>query len=158
MESAPTPDEWSSFRMFLRDFTDDQKRAFLSLANRVVLADWKVPAEEESMLVAITEELGADIVIGARELFSPVDLTSFDTQPRRRLLIFELLLVAEADNILQRGEVEIIQEVADSLGFDAATVENLRVLAHEHHIHKRAALGMHAMAAHVAEVRQKLGF
>jgi hypothetical protein len=126
--------------MFLDHFTETQKRCFLNLANRVILADWLVPPAEQSLLMALAEELGPSVTVDAKSLWGKVDLTPFHERTLRVVLVFELFLVAEADDIVCRGEEEVIAEVATELGLDNDTQAHLRHLAHEQHIANRADL------------------
>ncbi|WP_413206027.1 hypothetical protein [Rhodospirillum sp. A1_3_36] len=138
--------------------TETQKRGFLNLANRVILADWLVPPDEEAKLMEIAQELGSTVTVDAKSLWSHVDLTPFHTVQIRNLLIFELYLVAEADNSICRGEALVIDNVAQELGIPPDSREALRILAHEQHVVDRAKLDQKDQKTHRERLLAKLGF
>jgi hypothetical protein len=144
--------------MFLDRMTETQKRGFLNLANRVILADWRVPPDEEAMLMDLAQELGSSVTVDAKSLWGHVDLTPFHTAQVRNLLIFELYLVAEADDSICRGEAMIIAEVAQDLGLSPNSRDALRTLAHEQHVVDRAKLDRADLQARRTTLLKALGF
>ncbi|MCF8478834.1 MAG: hypothetical protein K9H25_00240 [Rhodospirillum sp.] len=144
--------------MFLDRMTETQKRCFLNLANRVILADWLVPPDEETMLMDLARELGSTVTVDAKSLWGKVDLSPFHGQAVRNLLVFELYLVAEADDTICRGEAMVIDEVARDLEISPENQEMLRALAHEQHVVDRARLDRKDQADRRNGLLSDLGF
>lgn len=108
--------------MFLNLLTDGQKRVFLALATKVVMADGGVVPEEDVTLDIRRAEMGGDITAPADQIFGPADTAVFDTRRSQMIALLELYVLAYSDNDFHADERPILEDLRTTWGFDDAAV------------------------------------
>jgi len=101
--------------MFLDQLNDDQKRSFLALATRMILADGDLAPEEDGDLDKIRNTLGDDIVALPEEVFGATNAAVFGDRASRIITVFEILLLAFSDKHLHADESTVLQEICRAL-------------------------------------------
>lgn len=115
--------------MFLRELTHDQRRLFMALAKRLVLADWQLEPHEQAAIDRVESELGESFTVDARDLLSNDNLSLLDTPKARRIVLYELLVLAQADLTIDKSERHIFTDLSDELKVDTKTMETLEALS-----------------------------
>ncbi|MEN3164105.1 TerB family tellurite resistance protein [Tistrella mobilis] len=108
--------------MFLRDLTDEQKRAFLVLADKVVLADGHLAPEETMLLDTFRAEMDvADVPVPQMDLAEAAKI--FDTRKARVSVLFELIALGHADGDFDKDESAVVTEIKRAFGLSLAEFE-----------------------------------
>lgn len=108
--------------MFLRDLTDEQKRAFLALADKVYLADSHLAPEETAILAMFRAEMDvADVPVPQMEIADAAKV--FDTRKARVSALFELIALGHADGDFNRDESAVVKEIKQAFGLSLAEFE-----------------------------------
>jgi uncharacterized tellurite resistance protein B-like protein len=103
---------------------DEEKRAFVLLAERVIEADGIVVGSEASALAALKAEMGVDDVVG--ESLSVEELaTTFKDRRSRVAAMLELLGLAYSDSNFHMSEVSLVASVAYFMEFDDTQIDLL---------------------------------
>ena len=118
--------------MFFHRLTDDQKRSFLALATKMLLADGRVAPEEERLLETMRSELGMDIKAKAAEIHGPIDEMAFDTRESRVVATLGFLVMGFIDKQFHMDETAVFDEVCEAFGFSTEEVERMRAWARRH--------------------------
>ncbi len=115
--------------MFLSRLNQEQKKAFLAIAMKIVGADGQLDPKERQMIEGMRYEMGlfteTDIATGyvlVEELAKP-----FDTRESRIILMLESIALAYADEEMHGEEQKILRELALIFEFseeEATTMEN----------------------------------
>lgn len=113
--------------MFLNRLTDDQKKAFLSIAMRIVGADRHLDPKERQTIEAMRFEMGllteTDLPIGnLEELAKP-----FNNRQSQVILMLEAIALAYVDEEFHSEEQKILRALALIFNFseeDATAMEN----------------------------------
>ncbi|MCP5106522.1 MAG: hypothetical protein GY950_24270 [bacterium] len=115
--------------MFLNSLNEEQKKAFLGLAIKIIGADGQLDPRERQMIEAMRFEMGmfteTDLPRGYIEIEDMVK--SFDTRQSQVILMLEGLALAYADEELHGEEEKILRELALVFKFseeDATNMEN----------------------------------
>lgn len=96
--------------MFLRDLTDDQKKAFLVLADKVVHADGNLAEEEKVLIAALTAEMGLASSVPADMDFASA-AAAFSDRKSKVAVMLELIGIGHADGDFDKDETEIVKEI-----------------------------------------------
>lgn len=109
--------------MFLNRLNQEQKKAFLAIAMKIIGADGQLDPRERQMIEGMRYEMGlfteTDIATGyvsVEELAKP-----FDTRESRTILMLESIALAYADEEMHGEEQKILRELA--LFFDFSEEE-----------------------------------
>jgi len=103
--------------MFLNRLRDEQKKAFLAIAIKLVGADGRLDPRERVIIETIRYEMG---------LFSETDLPGgdmeriarvFDTHDSRVIVLMEAIAIALADEDLAKEEENLLRELARIFDF-----------------------------------------
>jgi hypothetical protein len=113
--------------MFLNRLTDNQKKAFLAIAMKIVGADRHLDVRERRTIEAMRYEMGlwteTDIPVGSiEELAQP-----FDTRQSQVIVMIEGIALALADDELHGEEEKILRTLALVFKFkeeEATAMEN----------------------------------
>ena len=115
--------------MFLNRLNEEQKKAFLAIAMKIIGADGQLDPKERQMIEGMRYEMGlfseTDIATGyvsVEELAKP-----FDTRESRTILMLESIALAYADEKMHGEEQKILREIALIFDFSeeqAAAMEN----------------------------------
>jgi uncharacterized tellurite resistance protein B-like protein len=115
--------------MFLSRLNQEQKKAFLAIAMKIVGADGQLDPKERQMIEGMRYEMGlfteTDIATGyveVEELAKP-----FDTRESRIILMLESIALAYADEEMHGEEQKILRELAlifELSEKEATTMEN----------------------------------
>ncbi|MCK5058918.1 MAG: hypothetical protein KAT34_19890 [Candidatus Aminicenantes bacterium] len=113
--------------MFLNNLTEEQKKAFLSIAMKIIGADGILETRERKMIETMRYEMG---------LYNETDLPkgdiediakAFDTRKSRVIVMLEGIALAYADEDLGEEEQKILRALALVFEFseeEATAVEN----------------------------------
>ena len=115
--------------MFLSELNEDQKRSYLALATRMILADGDVAPEEDAVLNSIRTELGEGIIAPPEEVFGTTNADVFDTLKSRVIVVLEILVMAYSDQRLHVDEWTVLEEIRTALGVDDAALETMTAWA-----------------------------
>lgn len=108
--------------MFLHDLTDEQKRAFLVLADKVVLADGCLAPEESALLDTFRAEMGvADASVPQIDIAEAA--SAFDTRKARVSVLLELIALVHADGDFNKGESVVVNEIRQAFALSPAEFE-----------------------------------
>lgn len=113
--------------MFLNSLTDEQKKAFLAIAMKIIGADGVLDPRERQMVESMRYEMGlwdeTDLPKGhIEDMAKP-----FDTRQSRVILMLESIALAYVDEEFASKEQKILRELALLFGFseeEATTMEN----------------------------------
>lgn len=115
--------------MFLKELTEDQQKIFMALAKRTVLADWRLEDHEKEAIARVEAELGKSFEVEARDLLTNDNLVVLDSNATRRIAMYELMVMAQADLKIDASERHIFDDLADELKIDQATMDTLEELS-----------------------------
>jgi uncharacterized tellurite resistance protein B-like protein len=101
--------------MFLNDLSDQQKKMFMALAKRMVLADWRLEPHEKAAIDRVEEELGASLDVDPKDLMSNDNLSVLDNQRAKRIVMYELMVLAHADLKIDSSERHVFDDLAEEL-------------------------------------------
>lgn len=123
--------------MFLNTLTLNQRKVFLGLANRILIIDNSVDGAEITHLHRICAEMSLSLKDG--EEFPLETLKEiFPKEEEKRLVIIELMALAQSNEEFHEYEKEFIVEVIDAFGIDSSIIEDIETLVNEYFsIHKR---------------------
>lgn len=115
--------------MFLSRLNEEQRKAFLAIAMKIIGADGQLDPRERQMVEGMRYEMGlfteTDIATGyvaVEELAKP-----FETNESRVILMLESIALAYADEEMHGEEQKILRELALIFDFseeEATTMEN----------------------------------
>lgn len=117
--------------MFLNMLDDDEKRAFVLLAERLIEADGIVVGSEAAALAALKAEMGVGDVAGQALSVEELAYTFKDRRSRVAALL-ELFGLAHSDSNFHMSEVSLIASVAYFMGFDDQAIDILESWVQEY--------------------------
>jgi hypothetical protein len=115
--------------MFLAELTEAQKSMFMALAKRLVLADWRLEEHEKDAIARVEAELGHSLRAETKDLMSNDNLPVLDTPRARRIVLYELLVLAQADLKIDSSERHVFDDLADELKISDDDMERLEALS-----------------------------
>ena len=99
--------------MFRGLMTEEQKKAFLAMAVKVVMADGKVVPEEGALMDLLLHEFGGKHLASGNEIMGKPNMAVFTDRRSQVICLMELFVLAFSDKRLAIQEVEVlIQEIA----------------------------------------------
>jgi hypothetical protein len=102
--------------MFLKNLEENEKKAFLFFANKVLRADNIIAEEELAMLGAFAQEMGlieTENNLSEDEAYTILDRTENKT---KRAVYTELLSLAFIDNTFEEKEIDCLKNIQEKLG------------------------------------------
>lgn len=117
--------------MFLNMLDDDEKRAFVLLAERLIEADGIVVGSEAAALASLKAEMGVGDVVGQEASIEELAYTFKDRRSRVAALL-ELFGLAHSDSNFHMSEVSLIASVAYFMGFDDREIDVLESWVQEY--------------------------
>jgi uncharacterized tellurite resistance protein B-like protein len=121
-----------SRQMILDVLTDSQKIVFSKLSAKLVLADWRVPDEEDEFVRKLRAHLDLDQDPPKGAVFEEVDLSVFDTKKAKNATLVLLLLISYADNHYHSAEAELIEGWASTMQIAPEELERMRSWSERH--------------------------
>lgn len=115
--------------MFLNELSDPQKKMFMALAKRMVLADWRLEEHEKAAIERVETELGQSLAVDPKDLMSNDNLSVLDTPRAKRIVLYELLVLAQADLKIDASERHVFDDLADELKISQDHMDQLEVLS-----------------------------
>ncbi len=115
--------------MFLKELSGEQRRMFMALAKRMVLADWRLEPHEQAAIDRVEAELGQSLSVEAKDLLSNDHLGVLTSRKARRIVMYELLILAQADLTIDSTERYVFDDLAKELKIDAETMAKLEELS-----------------------------
>jgi uncharacterized tellurite resistance protein B-like protein len=125
--------------MFLNNLSLEQRKVFLGLANRILIIDNSVDGAEISYLHRICAEMSLDLHDGEEY---PIETLNevFQKNEEKRLVIIELMALAQSNEEFHEYEKEFIEKVINAFGIDDSIIEEMEMLVNEYFaIHKKLA-------------------
>lgn len=102
--------------MFLSDLSDEQKRAFISLARNFCQSDGVLAGAEDRFLEMFCAEMGLEPGTPGFEGETQELLRYFDTRKAKVSVLLELIGLGYADGNLDHAENEMVTRVASEFG------------------------------------------
>ncbi|HAE02846.1 MAG TPA: hypothetical protein DCL95_16030 [Rhodospirillaceae bacterium] len=115
--------------MFLKELSVEQRRMFMALAKRMVLADWKLEPHEQAAIDRVEAELGQSLSVEAKDLLSNDNLGVLTSRKARRIVMYELLVLAQADLTIDSTERYVFDDLAKELKIEPQTMSKLEELS-----------------------------
>ncbi|MEC9266652.1 MAG: hypothetical protein VX464_11385 [Pseudomonadota bacterium] len=115
--------------MFLNELSDPQKKMFMALAKRMVLADWRLEEHEKAAIERVEAELGQSLAVDPKDLMTNDNLSVLDTPRAKRIVLYELLVLAQADLKIDASERHVFDDLADELKISQDQMDQLEVLS-----------------------------
>lgn len=106
--------------VFLAAFSEQQKLAFLALADAVIRADDRLSQQEEAMLTTMRAEMALPEDTGVPALDVSAACAAFDSRSTRIATMLELAGLCLADGEVAPEEETLLSRIGDTLGFTAA--------------------------------------
>lgn len=107
--------------MFLAPLSAAQKRAFMSLAGRVIAADNRDSRLERELMKTLTAEMGMpDTPDGMDLAAATAEFADWESRVRAML---ELIGIARADYDFDKRESEVIRDIAQEFGISEGEFE-----------------------------------
>lgn len=106
--------------MFLANLTGDQKRSFLSLAQKLIEADGLLQKDELSTLEQYKREMGAapDSVAKEETLEESISVFQAGSKAVKKQVAFELLALACSDREYAKEEELLLEKIRASLDLE----------------------------------------
>jgi len=117
--------------MFLSELSDSQKKMFMALAKRMVLADWKFEPHEVEAIERAEAELGQSLDVDPKDLMTNDNLPVLDTPAVQKMVLYELMVLALADLRIDQSERHVFDDLAHELGIDKDTMDKLEALSQD---------------------------
>lgn len=115
--------------MFLSELSTPQKKMFMALAKRMVLADWRLEEHEKDAIARVEAELGHSLDVETKDLMSNDNLPVLDTDRARRIVFYELMVLAQADLKIDSSERHVFDDLADEMKLSQEVMEKLEALS-----------------------------
>lgn len=115
--------------MFLKELNESQQKMFMALAKRMVLADWQLEDHEKDAIERVESELGHSLDVDPKDLMSNDNLSILDTARVKRLVLYELLVLAQADLKIDASERHVFDDLADELRVSQQDMDKLEALS-----------------------------
>lgn len=115
--------------MFLNELSDPQKKMFMALAKRMVLADWRLEDHEKAAIERVEAELGQSLDVDPKDLMTNDNLVVLDTPRAKRIVLYELLVLAQADLKIDNSERHVFDDLADELKISQEHMDQLEALS-----------------------------
>lgn len=112
--------------MFLGSFTDDQKRAFLVLADAVINADRRLAPQEEAMVALMRIEMGLSPDEPVPVMGEAAAVSAFDSRRARVAAMLELNGLGMADAEMAAEEHAVLTRIGAAFGFSEAETSGQR--------------------------------
>jgi len=119
--------------MFLANLTNEQKPAFLSLAQAIVAADGVLSRDEASMMEQYRQEMAFPVSAEEQSQSFEVSTEVFKTAPLtvKKQIVFELVALACTDNDYADEERRLLGEIGAALDLDMAFFGECRAYVRE---------------------------
>lgn len=111
--------------MFAKSLTIDQKKVLITLAYRVMVADYQIRLEESDLMSALEHELGVEDLLTDDEVRASPNLDVLDTGEARVGVMLKLFAVAHSDAEMHDAEWRKLREYGRRMGFDDATIDRM---------------------------------
>ncbi len=119
--------------MFLTNLTDEQKTAFLGLAQAMIIADGALSDDEASMMEQYRHEMNIPALEAESSQSSESSIEAFKTASItvKKEIVFELVALACVDNNYADEERRLLGEIGTAFGLDAAFLGECRAYVRE---------------------------
>jgi hypothetical protein len=128
--------------VFLNLLSDDEKRAFAVLAERMISADGIVVGREAATVAALKAEMGVEPTTedAARETDELAGV--FDSQRSKTVVLLELMGLGYSDTSYSMDERSMVVALAEAMGVADGELARLEVWVQQHVRHIREALAL----------------
>jgi uncharacterized tellurite resistance protein B-like protein len=117
--------------MFLNNLSINQRKVFLGLANRILIIDNSVDAAEIMYLRRICAEMSLSLKDGEEFPIETLDEV-FPKEEERRLVIIELMALAQSNEEFHEYEKDFIIKVINAFGIDNSVIDEIELLVKEY--------------------------
>lgn len=111
--------------MFAKSLTVPQKKVLITLAYRVMVADYQIRLEESDLMSALEHELGVEDLLTDEEVRADPDLSVLDTREARVGVMLKLFAVAHSDAEMHQAEWRKLREYGRRMGFDDIAIDRM---------------------------------
>jgi len=112
--------------MFLGNLTENEKKAFLFLANKVSKADNIVTEDELGMLRAFAQEMGLSEINSNLSEDEVYTILTVSENKIKRAVYTELLSLALVDETFEERDIECLKNIQEKLGLPEPFVKKAR--------------------------------
>lgn len=106
-----------------------QKSALLGLAKRMMMADSQVKIEEDTLFQMLRNELGRTVHPPTRDVFGEIDVSAFDDNFSKLVLLMTLTTMAYIDDSLHETESSVLKHVIPQLDLPPEITDKAMALA-----------------------------
>lgn len=103
-----------------------QQEAFVALAYKVILADYRVPDSEDAQFNLLKRSLGIGFDVEAHQIVGIPDVSAFDTRISRAVVLTSLLMLALSDGDFHISESDVLHELSAKFGFSKKDFDRLK--------------------------------
>jgi hypothetical protein len=128
--------------VFAKNLSTAQKKVMISLAYRIMVADYKLRIEESELVSALEHELGIGDELTDEEMRTEPDLSLLTDRECRVGVMLKLYAIAHADAELHQAEFTKLRDWGTRMGFDAATLDRMDAWGRTHYILVREATAL----------------
>lgn len=128
--------------MFLNMLNHDEKRAFASLAEKMIASDGIVAGREASTLAALRGEMGLDPGSAAVDGDVAELATVFSDRRSKVVALLELIGLGYADTSFGGVERSLVADAARAMNVDSTDVQRIEAWVRQHVDHLRQALAL----------------
>lgn len=118
--------------MFAKSLNPAQKKVMISLAYRIMVADYKLRTEEGELVSALEHELGIGEDMTDDEMRAEPDLSLLTGRECRVGVMLKLFSIAHCDAELHRAESVKLWDYGSRLGFDTSTLDRMDAWGRNH--------------------------
>lgn len=111
--------------MFVKALSLPQKKVLLTLAYRIMVADYQIRLEESDLMGALENELGVADEISDDEIRAEPDLSLLDKRETRVGVMLKLFAIAHSDSVMHQSEIRKLREYGNRMGFDEHTLDRM---------------------------------
>ncbi|MGL4773150.1 MAG: hypothetical protein ACRC2K_06230 [Clostridium sp.] len=109
--------------MFLKELNSEERIAFVNLVEAFAKVDEVFEREEKELLEDYIEELSLEKeVLGTKTLDEVIEVLSKSTERIKKVVCFELVILALVDGEYEDKELEFLQQVTNKLNIDETKV------------------------------------
>lgn len=112
--------------MFLEQLNEQQKHAFLVLAQRVTQADGEDSADEHAALDALCQEMQIAFDVDMKAILADINVDHFDSHSTRVIAALELMRMVHADDYVHEAEITEVLAICQAMEFTDPWIVTMR--------------------------------
>lgn len=111
--------------MFAKSLNIAQKKLLVTLAYRIMVADYQIRLEESDLMSALENEMGVEDLLTDEEVRATPDLALLDSREARVGVMLKLFAVAHADAEMHESEWRKLRGYGRQMGFDDDAIDRM---------------------------------